>query len=326
MPRLWLRAALVLTANLLCSAAVRAGLEGDPPLFDAGEVHAGAPLAHRFRLVNHGPEAVEVVDLRPSCGCVTATPDRRRFGAGESGSLLLEVNSLTQPDGPASWQATLRCRSGDRVEDTALTLTARVRADIVLDPSALVIETDGAVERTVTLTDRRPKALTVERVETTCPQVRVLAAEPRRIGDGPMTCAIHLEAPADLPKGRYDAILHIYTSDPEYADLKMPFTLVKRAKRRVSATPPAVELTAGSSSRLVLLRGGDGEDVEIEAVDADTAALHCEWAPGPRPTAAVRVRVDPDKLPADGLKATVRVHLAKPAAQTVDVPVGCAPR
>jgi hypothetical protein len=313
-----------MTASLVCGPAVRAGLEADPPLFHAGEVHAGAALSHRFALVNRGTDAVEVVEVRPSCGCVTAAPDRRSFAPGETGSLLLEVNSLTQPDGPASWQATLRCRAGGRVEDTVLTLTARVRADLVLDPSALVIETDGPVERTVTLTDRRPAAMIV-RADTSAAQVRARVEAPTRAGDGPWSYPIRLEA-ADLPDGRCDAMLHIYTSDPEYADLKMPFTLVKRAKRRVTVTPAAVELTAASPTRLVLLRGGDGDEVEVERVDCDAAAVRCEWAAGPRPTAAVRVRLDPDKAPAGGLATTLHVRLVKPAPQTVEVPLTCPPR
>jgi len=153
--------ALVLAADLAACVVGRAGLEGDPPLFHAGDVHAGAPLSHRFTLVNRGADAAEVVEMRPSCGCVTATPDRRRFGPGETGSLLLEVNSLTQPDGPASWRVTLLCQCGERTEETALTLTAAVRADVTLEPTALVVVTEGAVERTVTLTDRRSQPLTV---------------------------------------------------------------------------------------------------------------------------------------------------------------------
>jgi hypothetical protein len=321
MRRPWLLPAGVLIATLTWCAVGRAGLEGDPPVFDAGEVHAGAALGHRFSVVNRGPEAVEIVEVRPSCGCVTATPDRRRLLPGESASLLLEVNTLTQPDGPTSWRATLRCRCGDRVEDTALTLLARVRADIKLEPSALVVETDGAVNRTVTLTDRRPALMSVK-AETSCPQVRARMDAPTRDGDGSWTYAIRLEAPAELPEGRYEEALHIHTSDPEYPDLKLPFTIVKRGRRSVNATPAVVELSAGSPSRLVVLRGGD--EVEIGSVDADAAAVTCEWAAGARPTAAVRVRVDPARLPPDGLKATVHIHLVKPAPQTLDVPVTAA--
>jgi hypothetical protein len=327
MSRPWLPLAVALIAAMAWCAVGRAALEIDPPLFYAGEVRAGAALSHRFTLVNRGSDAVEIVEVRPSCGCMTATPDRRRFGPGESGSLLLEVNTLTQPDGAASWRVTLLCKSGESVEEKTLTLTARVQADITLEPSALVIVTEGAVSREITLSDRRPHPLTVVRAQTTSPQVHARADEPSRGADGRWRCVIHLEAPADLPDGRHDEALHIDTSDPEYPDLKMPFTVVKRSRQRVSATPAAVELTAGGlPSRLVLLRGGGDDMIEINGVDADNAAVRCEWSPGSRPTAAVRVRVDPAKLTADGLKAIVHIHLRKPAPQTVDVPVTWAPR
>jgi Protein of unknown function (DUF1573) len=322
----WLLLAAALVAGLTFCAVGRAALDIDPPLFHVGDVRAGAALSHRFTLVNQGPEAVEIVEIRPSCGCTTATPDRRRFAPGESGSLLLEVNTLTQPDGPASWRVTLLCKSGESVEEKSLTLTARVQADITLEPSALVIVTEGAVDREVTLSDRRPHPLTVVKAETTSPQMRARTDEPSRGADGRWHCVIHLESPADMPDGRHDEALHIYTSDPEYPELKMPFTVVKRSRQRVIATPTAVELTAGGPpSRLVLLRGGDDDMVEITAVEAD-AAVRCEWSPGSRPTAAVRVRVDPAKATADGVKAMVHIHLSKPAAQTVDVPVTWVPR
>lgn len=86
-----------------------------------------------------------------------------------------------------------------------------------------------------------------------------------------------------------------------------------------------MELTPEEPSRLVLLHGDDGDEVEIGGVDAD-AAVRCEWTPGPRPTAAVRLRLDASTPPADGVKTVVHVHLVKPAEQTVDVPVTWGPR
>jgi hypothetical protein len=318
------RPLLMLMLLALCPAVGRAALEVDPPLFHAGDVHAGAPLAHRFTLLNTGRDAVEIVEVRPGCGCTTATPDRRILTPGESGSLLLEVNTLTQPDGPASWRVTLTCKSGENTEEKSVALTARVQADVTLDPSALVIVTEGAVDREITLSDRRPHPLSGVRAETTSPQVRARVDEPTRGANGQWQCVVHLEAPADLSDGRRDEVLHLYTSDPEYPDLKMPFTVVKRSRQRVTATPAAVELTAGASSRLVLLRGGDGDMIEIDGVDADPA-VHCEWSPGVRPTGAVRVRVDPAHG-VNGLSSTVHIKLSKPAPQTVDVPVTGAPR
>jgi hypothetical protein len=326
MRRPWLLLAAALFTGLAYCAVGRAALEIEAPSFYAGDVRAGAALAHRFTLVNRGSDAVEIVEVRPSCGCTTATPDRRRFGPGEAGSLMLEVNTLTQPDGPGSWRVTLLSKSGENTEEKTLTLTARVQADITLEPTALVIVTEGAVDREITLSDRRPYPLTVVKAETTSPQVRARMDEPSRGADGRWRCVVHLEAPADLPDGRHDEALHLYTSDPEYPELKMPFTVVKRSRQRVNATPAVAELRSEAPSRLVLLRGGDDDMIEIEGVDADDAAVRCEWSPGSRPTGAVRVRVDPAKTTAGGLKAMVHIRLSKPAAQTVDVPVTWAPR
>ena len=195
-----------------------------------------------------------------------------------------------------------------------------MQADLSLEPSALVVETDGAVDRTVTLTDRREASMSVK-AETTCPQVRVRVDAPAHETAAAWTYAVHLEAPADLAEGRHDDVLHIYTSDPEYPDLKLPFTVVKRGRGRVHATPAAVDLKPISPSRLILLRGADGDDVEIGSVDVDATEVTCEWAAGPRPTAAVRLRLDAAKLPASDVKTVVHIRLVKPAEQTVDVPV-----
>ena len=95
-------------------------------------------------------------------------------------------------------------------------------------------------------------------------------------------------------------------------DLRLPRTGPGARRNRPAGAAP---------SRLVLLRGGDGDQVEIGGVDADAPEVRCEWAAGPRPTAAVRLRIDPMKAPADGLKTTVHIRLVKPAAQTIDVSV-----
>ena len=191
---------------------------------------------------------------------------------------------------------TLLCKTGDNIEEKAVILTARVHADITLEPSALVVVTEGAVSREITLSDRRPHPLTVVKAETTSPQIKARVEESGRGADGQWRCLIHLEAPADLIDGRRDEVLHLYTSDPEYPDLKMPFTIVKRSRQRVNATPAAVELEAGGSlSRLVLLRGGEDDRIEIESVGVDNAAVRCDWSPGPRPTGAVRAAHYPDE-------------------------------
>ena len=79
-------------------------LELARPTFDAGEVRAGAPLVRRFPFRNAGPEPLTITDLQASCGCLTPTLARRTYAPGESGELTLEVNTLSQPEGPVRWR------------------------------------------------------------------------------------------------------------------------------------------------------------------------------------------------------------------------------
>jgi len=321
-----LASAVALTVAL--AGAGRAELYCDRPVFQAGDVKSGARLAHQFTFVNRGPDAVEVVEVKPSCGCLTPTLEKRRYGPGESGSLLLEVNTLGQEPGPAAWRVALRSRAGDREDVLTLAATGRVTAVLWMDPASLVLYTDAAIKRDVTLIDARPDPLKVLRVDTTSPQVRATWDEPHHDAQARWTYALHLEVLADYPEGRRDEALKVYTTDPDYPELKVPFTVVKRSKQRVTAAPAAVDLAAAAgqpaASKLVLLRAGDGEDVEVEGVEADAAVVRCDWSPGPRPTAAVKVHVD--NPPAGGLKATVRVRLAGPAPQTIEIPVAVTPR
>src|SRR5579864_140328 len=69
---------------LLRTAPVGAELECPQPVVDKGEVRSGLSLSHRFTFCNRGPEAVEITDVRPSCGCLAPKLEKRNFQASES--------------------------------------------------------------------------------------------------------------------------------------------------------------------------------------------------------------------------------------------------
>src|SRR5437588_2843981 len=81
------------------TADARADLHFPETAADAGQVYTGKELAHTFAFVNRGPEAVEVVEARASCGCLTPRLEKRVYQPGERGELRLEVNTFTQPAG-----------------------------------------------------------------------------------------------------------------------------------------------------------------------------------------------------------------------------------
>src|SRR5205807_2205883 len=116
-----------------------------------------------------------------------------------------------------------------------------------------------------------------------------------------------------------------YSADPDYRELKVPVTLVKRPRQRVVAAPAVVAWSVPAHqpvpARLLRLRDTAGKGVEVERVEADDPAVQCTWAQGPDNLATVRLTVDGQRVPAAGIRSAVHIRLHKPVAETVTVPV-----
>jgi hypothetical protein len=297
--------------------AARAELVCPEPVVQLGEVRSGVPLAQRFTIVNRGREAAEVTEVRPSCGCLAPRLEPRRLRPGEEGLLFLDINTLTQPEGPHAWRIAVRYRQSGQEGELALFVYARVVAEISLQPPMLMLYTDSTISHEITLTDRRPQPLAVTASETTSPWLRTRVGEPRREPDGRWTRTISLEVLPGFPEGRHDGAVRIVSADPTYPELKVPLSVVKRSRQQVSITPGAVTLsgTRGEPlpSRIVLLAAEDGREVVVERVAADDPAIRCTWAKGPGPRATLRIRVDQAGLPGAGLRSGDPVYLGEGA-------------
>ncbi len=326
-------ALLVLSVPLLLlpTSAARAELECAEPTVDKGEVRGGVPLSHRFPLVNRGSQTVEVTDVRPSCGCLAPKLERRRFQPGESGVLVLEVNTLTQPAGAQQLRATIHYRTGAIEHELPLYICARVVSEISVEPPSLAIYTDTSIGHEIVVIDRRTEPLIVRAVPSSSPHVRTRLGELRRDDAGHWRRSIQVEVLADCPEGNHNEVLSICTSDPTYPELKVPFTIVKRARREVSAAPSSIDLSETATgqplpARIVLLSAVDDAEVRIERVECDHAAIDCHWAQGPGRQATVKVRIDRSRILGDNLLGSVHVHISSPTPQTITIPVSCALR
>jgi hypothetical protein len=317
----------VLMLLFVRTAPVGAELECPQAVVDKGEVRSGLSLSHRFAFCNRGPEAVEITDVRPSCGCLAPKLGKRSFQAGESGELLLEVNTLTQPAGLHSWRITLGYKSGEIEKELSLYIRARIVTEITVEPPSLAIYTDSAISHEITVIDRRTEPLIVRAVPTSSPYVRTNLGELHRDDAGHWRRTIRVEVLADCPEGTHMETLRICTSDPLYSELKVPFTIFKRAHRQVSATPASVVLSQPANqplpARIVLLSAVEDREVHIDRIESDHPAIDCHWAQGPGHQATLKIRVDRKQIPGDRLRAAVHVHLSQPAAETIDIPVSC---
>jgi len=318
-------AILTLLAVLWTAALDRADLEFAQTTIDAGEARAGASLSHKFTFVNRGSEVVEITGIESSCGCLTPRLDRRTFMPGEHGSMVLEVNTLSPAPGPHTWQVKLSCRSGATVSEIPLRLTARLVREIVVEPAAVNMFVDGPMQTELRLIDFRSKPLQLQEVHTSAPGLQVRLVGQEHDASGHLLNKVQLIIAGDLAEGRHEEFVSLFTNDPDYREIKVSVTIVKRPRQRLSATPSRIELSlrpgAGLPARMVLIRDRENQEVEVEAVSADSPAITCRWAKGPGTMTTIRIQVDRDQIQHSNQESTVRVQVVKPTRQTLLIPV-----
>src|SRR5687768_2433634 len=70
-----------------------------------GEVRGGPPLTHTFELAHRGAAGtLTITKVEAGCGCLRQVLRGGVLQPGDATALTIEVNTLTQPDGPNRWQ------------------------------------------------------------------------------------------------------------------------------------------------------------------------------------------------------------------------------
>jgi hypothetical protein len=310
---------------ILAGDAARADLRFHQPIVDVDVVRCGRPLSHDFTFINHGPEAVEILDLRGSCGCLAPRLDQKVFEPGAEGSIHVEVNTLGQASGPHTWTVRVPYRQGGETREAAVQIVARLISEVSVQPATLTLFADQAAGHEITVTDLRPKPLAIAFVQSSSPHIRARLGEQQRDAAGHWVRKVRFELADDYPVGRHDEVLSLITDDPVYPELKVHLTVVKQPRQQVRALPAEVTLAARGGqpapAQLVRLQDRAGRPVVIDRLVPEHPALRCTWAPGPNEMATIRIQVDAAAMPLTNLTSRVQVELSQPALQTLVIPV-----
>jgi hypothetical protein len=319
---------LILFAGLLTGQppAPPAGFHCPAPAAAKGEVKAGPPLVHDFELANATAGTVTVTKVEAGCGCLRQSLGTNVLKPGEKTQLTLEVNTLTQPDGPNRWQAVVSYQvespgAAAKVGELALQVTATLSREVAVSPPQLAFSTAGAASQAISLSDRRAKPLTVLKAASS-PHLSVEVAPATNSPTG-RTPSVVVRLAATAPAGHRDEVVVLYTDDPAYAELRVPVRVLKRAAGAVTATPEsvAIRLATGQAegSALVQLRSPDGKAGGVAGAESDMPGVGVKWSGGSGPVATLRVTV-PEAVAARPGRCTVRVRLSEPGGE-VAIPV-----
>src|SRR5262249_12434756 len=151
-------------------------------------------------------------DIALGCGCLQPVLEQREFRPGERGTLIMNVRSLGQQDGARTWQAHIKYRDAGKVRETTLTVAAKIRNEVTIEPSIIAMAVEKTLKQELTITDLRMSSLKVLSVQATSPAVRI---QMQQMANG-VTKAVLEVSGADLIGARQEELLNIYTDDPLY--------------------------------------------------------------------------------------------------------------
>jgi hypothetical protein len=310
---------------LIITSESKGDLEFTTTWVDKGEVRAGSALSHQFAFTNRGHTDVEITYIQSSCGCLTPHLSIQRYSQGEKGTLTIEINTLSPAPGPHSWQVKVFCRAGDEVRVIPLQIKAQLVREIVVEPAAINVVVEDTVQSVIHLTDLRSKPLSILAVDTSAPGLSARLDGDEKDSMGHLVRRVLFQVHDTVADGRHEEALKLYTNDPIYREIKVPVTVVKHSKSRLSASPNRVEFTSGpgmgSPVRMVLIRDKENQEVEVEAASSDHPGISCRWAKGPGSMTTVKIRFEGAPVPEANLHATIRVQVIKPIRQTVTIPI-----
>jgi hypothetical protein len=307
--------------NLLVAQA----LHVEEPNSNAGRIYTGQKLTRQFTFTNRGPDDVEIIEAKASCGCLAPKVSTRLLKPGEQGTASLDVNTLTQAAGPQSWTLRLVYRSGGKSNEETLRLSAHLVAEVSVQPATLVVFADKAANHEITVSDVRSEPFQITEIRSSRPELKpVLRTVPAQ---GKSAWRIKLEVTPEFPDGRHEEAILICTNDRQYAELRVPVTILKHVQQRLSATPREVQLTAPPGqtfpSRIVLVRDEQDGKVHIDHIMSDHPALTCRWAPGPNNLATLKIQVDRKLLQSPELQTAIHISIDQPIKEKLTIPIRC---
>src|SRR5262249_28444472 len=136
---------------------------------------------------------------------------------------------------------------------------------------------------------------------------------------------VHLRVTEDVPQGAHEETLSIFTNDPAYPEIRVPVSVMKRPRQRVTAVPSRLDLTADAGSlsftRTILIRDRENQEVTVEAVSSESPAVTCQWARGPGAMSTVKIKVDANSIHEKRWQTILRIQVAKPVPGTLQIPV-----
>ena len=185
------------------------------PVYDFGTLDNETKVQHDFIIRNVGDATLNIKNVRTSCGCTVAQPEKKVLEPGEETKVATTL-SLRGRQGPTKKSVTVE--SNDPVTPMLrLDLEGTAIAPIMMDPRTVNfgrIDDDEVHERTVSLkTTQEDLTFHIESIE--CPRLPQIQTEVKTLEDG-KSYQIAVRIAEALEPGNRNGTLDIRTDHPKH--------------------------------------------------------------------------------------------------------------
>jgi hypothetical protein len=246
-------------------AGVAAGprIQFDNPSFDFGRVAAGQVLKHTFIFTNTGNARLDILDVRPSCGCTTAGTWTARAEPGQTGAIPVAFNSANF-SGPVHKSISVTCNASNQ-PTVVLQLSGTIWKPVDVTPLYVYfsLATDSQTNdvRTVRIVNNETNDLTVFPPELSHPSFR---AELKTVRPG-KEYEVQVRTVPPVPPGTIQGTMTLKTSATNLTPITVSVIAVVQAP--LVAMPAQLMIPAGpltSGTRLgVTVRNNSSTNVTV---------------------------------------------------------------
>ena len=216
-------------------------------MVNLGEVPARRNHYARFAFTNRASQAVEIRELKTSCGCLSEHLKKRVFEPGETGELALRIQAANQM--PGSKEYTCQVISGPPGNDAVTWSTDLIfrivlpEQAVTLSPRALIVlqYTPQPTRNVVSIHDTRDRQLKATRVECDVPFVTtsLLPREDLKEQDIEYGVVQQVEVVVGAaPPGQHDFVVRVLADDSEFDVVKIPVRVYGPVEATSSAESP----------------------------------------------------------------------------------------
>jgi hypothetical protein len=255
---------------------------------DFGMVPRGVKVKHDFQLVNRLAEPINILNLRPSCGCTSGRANASVVGPGQTATIEAEMDTRNYVGLKATVLYVSLMTASGREAEVGLGVTSTILSDIVLNPGSIDF---GTINRRQTPS----QVLTIERINgagwrfnrmvSASRSINAQLVETKREGAA-VTYTLYVSLKGDAPAGRIRDEIHLLSNDAETPSI--PVLVTAWIRGELTAAPSILTLgqihsSAGAQGRFVVRASrpfairsieGTGDGFSVSPPDGKRQSAH----------------------------------------------------